>query len=61
MILAATSLMLTSTLTADYVIVLLWNFVLFLLDTITNVACIMNCALTEGFGVIHYEAKNEEI
>ena len=34
-ILAATSLTLTSTLTADYVIVLLWNFVLFLLDTIT--------------------------
>ena len=36
-ILAATSLTLTSTLTADYVIVLLWNFVLFLLDTITYI------------------------
>ena len=34
-ILAATSLTLTSTLTADYVIVLLRNFVLYLLDTIT--------------------------
>ena len=37
-ILAATSLTLTSTLTADYVIVLLWNFVLFLLDTITFIS-----------------------
>ena len=33
------ALTLTSTLTADYVIVLLWNFVLFLLDTITYYIC----------------------
>ena len=50
-ILAATSLTLTSTFTADYVIVLSLNFVLFLLDTITYTLGNLSSALEHPYDV----------